>query len=367
MSTLNECPPTPFLKTIEEKLQSHIRLSWEEGVALLKTTDPEEIASIAKMADTVRLQKVGNTVYFASTYFIHPTNLCELNCPFCSFYAKPGWERAWFQTPAQILEKLKTHLSKELTEVHVVGGLWRDCDLNYYQELFNGITSLAPHLHIKALTGVEYDFLAKLHGITVEEVLRRMRSWGLGSVPGGGAEILDEEIRKKIAPGKISTDEYLETHRIAHRIGLSSNISMLFNHIETEEHIATHLCKIRELQDETKGFKAFVPLKFGEENNPLGKRKNQLKKKEISLVYAVSRLMLDNIPHLKVLWNYLGVEEALRILQCGGNDLSSTNVEEKVIRMAGGVAIKMDILTMENLIRSIGRVPQLTHSGKMGA
>ncbi|MFZ0566321.1 MAG: CofH family radical SAM protein [Chlamydiales bacterium] len=354
---------SPFLKKIAEKVVNKERITPEEGLELLNSQSNEALQTIRKLADYVRVQKVGDVVHFASTLFIHPTNLCELNCPFCSFYAKPGWKKAWFSTPAQIEEKILYYYPKGLTEIHVVGGLWRECNLDYYRDLFTRIKRIDPNLHIKALTAVEYDFLAKLHRISIEEVFKLMMSWGLGSLPGGGAEILVEEIRKKIAPGKISSDEYLSIHALAHRLGLSSNITMLFGHIETVEDIITHLCRIRGLQDRTGGFKTFIPLKFGQEDNALGKRKKQIKEKNIPLVYAVSRLLLDNITHLKVLWNYVGISEAVEILKWGANDLSSTNFEEKVIQMAGGEKKKMDQDTMSALIHEIGRIPRLTHSG----
>lgn len=355
--------PTSFLEEIGDKIARQERISPEEGLRLLESTTPEEMEGVRKLADFVRQRKAGETVHYAITLCIYPTNLCELNCPFCSFYAKPGWKTAWFLTPAQAEEKIKLHLGKGLTEIHIVGGLWRDCNLDYYQDLFTRIKNLDPKLHIKALTPVEYDFLAKLHNISIEEVLTKMISWGLGSLPGGGAEILVEKIRKKIAPGKISSDEYLDVHALAHKLGLPSNITMLFGHIEDNQDIITHLVRVRDLQDQTGGFKAFIPLKFGEENNALGKRKGQLKPKHIPLVYAVSRILLDNIQHLKVLWNYIGVQEALEVLRWGANDLSSTNLEEKVITMAGGIQVKMDSETMNSLILQAGRTPRVTHSG----
>jgi aminodeoxyfutalosine synthase len=355
--------PTPFLKSLAKKVLDKRRVTPEEGLQLFETKEPREHEAIRKLADTVRRNRVGDVVHFASCLFIYPTNLCELNCQFCSFYAKPGWKKAWFSTPAQIEEKIRRHLPEGLTEIHIVGGLWRDCNLDYYEELFTRIKKIDPHLHIKALTPVEYHFLAELHKIPVEEVFKKMIGWGLGSLPGGGAEILVEEVRQKIAPGKISSDTFLAIHDLAHRLGLRSNITMLFGAIETHEHIVTHLCRVREQQDKTGGFKAFIPLKFGQENNALGKRKKLLKEKNIPLLYAISRLILDNIPHLKVMWNYIGVQLALEILNWGGNDLSSTNTEEKVIAMAGAPAVIMNRETMENLIRTNGRTPRLTHSG----
>ena len=355
--------PTPFLASIAEKVLEKERISPEEGLRLLETTDEDEIRATGRLADFARKRIAGDTVHFASTLYIHPTNLCELNCQFCSFYAKPGWDKAWFFTPQQIEEKVRQHLVEGLTEIHIVGGLWRDCNLDYYEDVFRRIKNLDPNLHIKALTPVEYHFLAQLHGISVTEVFQRMIGWGLGSMPGGGAEILVEEVRKKIAPGKISSDTFLEIHALAHSLGLHSNITMLFGHIESCADIIEHMQRVRTLQDETGGFKAFIPLKFGQENNALGKRKRRLIEKHLPLVYAVSRLMIDNIPHLKVLWNYIGVQEALEILHWGGNDLSSTNTEERVIAMAGSPPRIMDKSTMTELIRSVGRIPRLTHSG----
>lgn len=352
---------SPFLQSIAEKIETGKRLSAEEGESLLFLKDEEEIQMVRRLAERVRQKKVGDRVFFASTLMLYPTNLCELNCQFCSFYAKPGWKKAWFNTPAQMEEKIKRHYPG-LTEVHIVGGLWRECNLDYYEELFKRIKGIDPSIHIKALTPVEYDFLAKLHNISIEEVFRRMMSWGLDSLPGGGAEILVEEIRQKIAPGKITSDEFLAIHEMAHKLGLRTNITMLFNHIESEKDIIKHLVRVRTLQDRTKGFKTFIPLKFGEEDNALGKRKQRLKQKNVLLVYAVSRLMLDNIDNLKALWTYLGVDLALDALKWGANDFSSTNLEEKVIQMAGGVQIKMNVEMMNRLIQKIGRIPTLTNS-----
>jgi len=358
MNQNNDIPDA--LQKIFDKALEGKRLSFEEGLSLFSTPYADAVCHIA---DQVRKNKVGDTVFYASTLYIHPTNLCELSCPFCSFYAKPGWKQAWFLTPEQIEHKVRQALtSQALNEIHIVGGLWRDCNLDYYQEVFKRIKALDAQLHIKALTPVEYDFLAKMHSISLEQVFEKMIEWGLGSLPGGGAEILVEEIRKKIAPGKITSDEYLNTHRVAHTKGLPSNITMLFGHIEEPQHIITHLEKVRTLQDETGGFQAFVPLKYHVENNALGKRTDRLRPKDVRLIYAISRLMLDNIQHIKVLWNYVGIDEAVGILNCGANDLAATQTQEKIITMAGGVQIAMTEAILEERIRKAHRVPQKVHS-----
>jgi aminodeoxyfutalosine synthase len=350
----------PKLKNIANDVISSNRLTNEQGLYLLTQASSNELQ---KLADFKREQMVGSQVRYATTLFIHPTNLCELSCPMCSFYAKPGWKSAWFLTPEAVEEKVKKHLHQNLNEIHVVGGLWKDADLNYYQDMFSRIKRLDPSLHIKAMTPVEYDYLANLHGISVKEVFEKMMSWGLGSLPGGGAEILVEEIRKQVAPQKISSDRYLEIHEMAHSLGLHSNITMLYGHVEDPVHIITHLDRVRRLQDRTGGFKTFVPLKYHLENNALGKRTQRIKPKSFQRIYAVSRLMLDNIFHLKVLWNYLGIEEGLEALKWGGNDLGSTALDEKIIKMAGGVDITMSSGGMEQLIRGQNREPKRCHSG----
>ncbi len=354
--------PTAELEDIAHKVITKQRITSEEGLALL-TSNHE--GAVAQLADYACLRDCGDKVFYTSTLYIHPTNLCELSCPMCSYYAKPGWDKAWFLTPDEVMKMVEEAHVNGVIEIHVVGGLWRDCNLDYYKEIFTRIKELDPNLHIKALTPVEYDFLAKLHNIPVKEVFFRMKSWGLGSLPGGGAEILVEEIRKQVAPQKITTDEYLEIHKIAHGLGIPSNITMLFGHVEEPRHIITHLSRVRELQDQTHGFRTFVPLKYHIEGNPLGKRTKRLKPpKNLTLVYAVSRLMLDNIPNLKVLWKYVGIETAQQLLACGCNDLSSTYQEEQIIELAGGIRTRMTRELMEELIEQVGRLPQEAHSGK---
>lgn len=348
------------MRSIIQKVYQGERISKDEGLFLFFQ---EETSIIQHLADTVRKRIHKNTVHFCHTLYIHPTNLCELSCPMCSFYAKPGWKSAWFLTPEDVERRVSEALQRGICEVHIVGGLWRECSLDYYQDVFSRIKKLDPKLHIKALTPVEYDFLSRLHGISVDEVFLKMKEWGLGSLPGGGAEILVESIRKKIAPGKISSQEYIDIHKKAHTLGIHSNITMLFGHIESFEDIITHLDIIRTTQDVTKGFQTFVPLKYHEENNTLGKRKERLRPKDIRRVYAISRIMLDNVPGIKVLWNYVGIEEAQEILDWGANDISSTSIDEKIITMAGGIRVPMTEDVLKKIIESKGRIAQKTHSG----
>lgn len=361
-SELEHAMPNAQLRRIAQKVADKQRLSNEQGLYLFEHAP---LSALQLLADFKRAQICGCAVLFATTLFVHPTNLCELSCPMCSFYAKPGWKSAWFMTPEDILKQVRTHLHHNLNEIHVVGGLWREANLSYYEAIFKGIQDIDPSLHIKALTPVEYDFLATMHGLSVPEVFKLMKSWGLASLPGGGAEILVEEVRRQIAPQKISSDRYLEIHKLAHEQGLRSNITMLYGHVEDPCHIITHLDRIRQLQDHTGGFRTFVPLKYHLENNALGKRLGRIKPKSAHRVYAIARLMLDNIKHIKVLWNYLGVDEALELLKWGGNDLGSTALDEKIIKMAGGVDIVMSRQGMSHLIQSAGRNPHCCHSGEV--
>lgn len=336
---------------------------------LLADIDKYPLELLIRIADSIRQINVGNIVYYSTTFFLYPTNLCELSCSFCSFYAKPSWESAWFHTPQALADQLRRHMStianqkEQICEVHIVGGLWKECDLSYYKTLFTLIKEIDSNIHIKALTGIEIDFLAKLHNLPVPTVIQELVSCGLGSMPGGGAELLVESVRKKIAPQKISSEEYLEIHRQAHQLNISSNITMLCGHIEKDHDIITHLLRVRSAQDETGKFNTFIPLKYHIENNALGRKVKSIEDEKLLRIYALSRIVLDNIPNIKVLWNYTGIDFALKALKAGANDLGSTATQEKVITMAGGIKVNMNGNDMEFLIKEIGRIPKKTHSG----
>jgi aminodeoxyfutalosine synthase len=342
------------LRSIAEKVIERQRISPSEGLLLFHTP---HLWFLQQLADFDRLQRAGNTVFYASTLYIYPTNLCELSCPMCSFYAKPGQSKAWFLTPTMVEERVKQSLPDGLSEVHIVGGLHRECTADYFQDMFHRIRLIDPTLPIKALTAVEHQFLARLSNVTVEESLKQLMSWGLSSIPGGGAEILDDTLRRKIAPGKGTTSEFLEVHRTAHHLGLRTNITMLFDHIETLEQIIAHLDTVRRFQDETGGFDTFVPLKYQPEHNALTKIVASTPRKDCRRVYAVSRLMLDNINNLKVLWNYLGLDGAKELLKWGGNDLGSVTKGERVATMAGGPLLQMTDALLEHEISQLGRIP----------
>ncbi len=361
-------PPSLEHEKILEKVTNNQRISVEEGLLLIKSKTNEELLFLKSLIDWVYETKLGKKVFFSSTLYLYPTNQCVFNCSFCSFYAKPGSTNKWFHTPENLIKRIK-YYKDFITEVHIVGGCWPKCDLNYYSQLFSLIRENYPLIHIKALSAIEYDYLSRLHKISLEEVFSKLKMSGLQSIPGGGAEILVDKVRKQISGQRISSERFLEIHSIAHKQNIPSNVTMLFDHIETPKDIITHLDLIRRQQDLTSGFKNFIPLKFAKLNNSLGKlvnKRNLSNKLNIKAIYATARLMLDNIPNIKSLWNYLGIDNGLKMLNWGCNDFSSTHLEEKVFFYASSeTPIRMDIQGMHSLLKSIGKEPILTNSQKV--
>lgn len=365
MKTTSLLPKSFWIQDIFDNYLQGARLSPEQALQLLLLQDPEDQQALWNFANRIREQKVGDTVYFSSTLYLYPTNFCQYSCSFCSFYAKPNQTKGWFFTPDQLLEQIHT-VTTPITEVHIVAGCHPECTLDYYVELFTKIKQAFPHIHIKALTGIEYDYLAKLHDVSIKYVLQTLQNAHLESIPGGGADLLVDSIRKKITPGRLLSQEFLNIHEIAHGLGLRSNITMLAYHREEPEDLITHMLKVRNLQDKTSGFKNFILLKFADANNVLGKRLLKMNRKHqipVQSIIAVARLFLDNILNIKALWNYLGIDTALEALSCGANDLSSTHIGEKVFQMASSKdKITMDVAGMTTLIQSKGRIPCLTNS-----
>jgi len=338
---------------LENALRGH-RISKEDALNLYRHA---ELPLLQHYANKIRETLHKDLVRYSTCLFLYPTNFCENCCPLCSFYAPTDSSKGWFFSPNKLLE----NFDSTFQEVHIVGGLYHKCNLPYYQELFSKIKEKAPHIHIKALSAVEYDYLARLHNTSIESILKSLQLHGLGSIPGGGAEILDDSVRKKIAPKKTDSQRFLEIHKTAHKLDIPTNITMLFSHIESDEHIIDHLDQIRTLQDSSGGFSTFIPLKFHAENNLLGKK--FLQPKDPYRIFAISRLMLDNVPHIKTLWNYFGVDSALQLLDYGANDFSSTNSKEQVVLTAGAKPVPMDENALKKLLQSKKRTTLSVHSG----
>jgi len=343
------------LLDIADKLDADIRLASDDGVRLFESPD---VLSVGWLANREREKRHGDRTFYNYNIRIEATNVCAASCLFCSFARlKPGDPGAYTMSLDQAWDKLRRRVHQPLTEIHVVNGLHPDLPFDYYTELLRGFKRIRPGIHLKCFTAVEIAFFADLYGMTDEQVLRELIAAGLDSMPGGGAEIFAERVRRKIAHDKCGTDRYLAIHRVAHRLGLPSNVTMLYGHIETTEERVDHMLRARALQDETSGFQAFIPLAFHPDNNQM--RKLPAPSATDSLrVHAVARLMLDNIPHVKAFWIATGVDVAQTSLWFGVDDLDGTVQEEKIYHMAGARTPEaMTPREIERLIIVAGREP----------
>ena len=331
------------------------RLQMEDGQRLFATPD---LPLVGMLANVVRERLHGDLAYFNRNQHVNATNVCEASCMFCSFSRlKTGDAAAYTMQLDEALGRIRALRDELVTEVHIVNGLNPDLPFAYYTDLLSAIRRERPDLHIKAFTAVEIHYFANKYHKTHAEVLNELRAAGLGSLPGGGAEIFAPRVRRKICDDKSDADAWLEVHRTAHRLGLRSNCTMLFGMIETTDDRLDHMLKLRELQDETGGFQTFIPLKFHNEHNRLNGL-YEATPVEVLRTYAVARLMLDNIAHLKAYWPMLGVTVAQAALDWGVDDLDGTVREERIYHMAGAetpqALSRADLIA---LIRDAGRVP----------
>jgi aminodeoxyfutalosine synthase len=343
------------LSDIADKLEAGVRLDLADGVRLFESPD---LLSVGWLANREREKRHGSKTFYNYNIRVEATNVCVASCLFCSFARlKPGDADAYTMSLDEAWDKLRRRASQPLTEVHVVNGLHPDLPFDYYTELLRGFKRIRPNIHLKCFTAVEIAFFADLYGKTDEQVLRELMDAGLDSLPGGGAEIFAERVRQKICHDKCGADRYLDIHRIAHRLGMRSNVTMLYGHIETAEERVDHMLRARALQDDTGGFQAFIPLAFHPDNNQMRKLPAP-SAAETLRVHAVARLMLDNIPHVKAFWIATGVEVAQTALWFGADDLDGTVQEEKIYHMAGSQTPEaMTTREISRLIRAAGREP----------
>jgi aminodeoxyfutalosine synthase len=343
------------LGDLAEKLDAGERLDLADGVRLLETPD---VAALGALANAARERLHGDVTYFNRNLHINATNVCEADCIFCSFARlETGHPDAYTMTLDEAVGRLRSLDGAFLTEVHIVNGLNPDLPFSYYTDLLSALKAVRPDVHLKAFTAVEIAYFAEKYRMTTEEVLRALVAAGLGSLPGGGAEVFADRARRKLCADKVSADGWLDVHRVAHRMGLRSNCTLLYGSIETLEERIDHLLRLRDLQDETGGFQTFIPLKFHAENNRLEKLPEPTALDTLRL-FATARLVLDNIPHLKAYWPMLGTKVAQLSLWYGVDDLDGTVREERIYHMAGASTPQMlgrDQLMA--LIRSAGRIP----------
>jgi aminodeoxyfutalosine synthase len=346
---------TAGLSDIADKLDAGIRLTLEDGVRLF---DCPDLLAVGWLANRERERRHGPKTFYNYNIRVEATNVCVASCLFCSFARlKPGDADAYTMSLDEAWDKLRRRSDQPLTEVHVVNGLHPDLPFDYYTELLRGFKRIRPGIHLKCFTAVEIAFFADLYGRTDEQVLRELMEAGLDSLPGGGAEIFAERVRRKICHDKCGADRYLDIHRLAHRLGMRSNVTMLYGHIETAEERVDHMLRARALQDETGGFQAFIPLAFHPDNNQMRKLPAP-SAAETLRVHAVARLVLDNIPHVKAFWIATGVEVAQAALWFGADDLDGTVQEEKIYHMAGSQTPEaMTTREISRLIRAAGREP----------
>lgn len=361
-----------MLKKIRDKVLSGERLTREDAVALFHSDD---IFTIGRLASGVAEKKNGRNSYFVVNRHINPTNICVNRCKFCAFSRSRGEKGAFELTIDEIVEKLGegqgagskgrakrgpsgiTHLSSPpLREVHIVGGLHPDWPFDHYLTMLSAIKAAHPAIAIKAFTAVEIDYFSRISGLSIMEVLERLKASGLQAMPGGGAEIFAEKVRNRLCPEKISGERWLDVHRTAHLCGIQTNATMLYGHVESLEDRVDHLFRLRELQDMTKGFQAFIPLAYHPRNTDMGgfytSGIDDLK------TIAISRLVLDNIPHIKAYWIMLGEKIAQLSLLFGADDLDGTVIEEKITHSAGALSSEgMTRKELMTLIEKAGRIP----------
>ncbi|HBF88916.1 MAG TPA: aminofutalosine synthase MqnE [Bacteroidales bacterium] len=322
----------PELKLIAEKVQNNIEISIEDGILLYKEV---ELSFLAVLANFIKEQKHGNNVYYNKNFHIEPTNICIHGCKFCSYSRKEGEDGAWEHTIEDIVKIVESYKDKSVTECHIVGGVHTNKDIHYYCKMLREIKKVAPELHLKAFSAVEIDHMITKSNLAIADGLKLLKNAGLDSIPGGGAEIFDEEIRKKICPNKTKSQKWLEIHETCHKLGLKTNATMLYGHIEKYEHRINHLNRLRELQHKTNGFMSFIPLKFKRYNNELSSVTETSTLEDLRN-YCVSRIFLTNFQHIKAYWPMIGRDVAQISLDFGVDDLDGTvDDTTKIYTMAG--------------------------------
>ncbi len=339
---------------IFEKIEAAERLSYEDGVTLYRSRD---LAGVGFLADWVRRRRHGSKAFFVYNMHLNYTNVCKNRCRFCAFARDAGADGAYVMTIADIRAKLESRKAEPIREIHIVGGVNPELPADYYFDVLKTVSDVFPKATIKAFTAVEIDHLAELEGVGLEDMIDRLKSAGLSMLPGGGAEVLSERIHRKLFPKKIDGNRWIEVMSRVHRRGVQTNATMLYGHIETPEERVEHLIRIRSLQDKTSGFSAFIPLAFHSKNTELDTIPGATGFEDLKNI-AVSRLILDNIDHIKAYWVMLGEKTAQIALSFGADDLDGTIVEEKITHMAGAEsAAGLNRDTLIGLIRSAGFVP----------
>ncbi|PIF05287.1 MAG: aminofutalosine synthase MqnE [Draconibacterium sp.] len=343
------------LKEIAQKVFDNESITTKDALTLYQCSN---LPFLGILATEVKKRLSGNYVYFNQNFHFEPTNICIHHCKFCSYRRRKGQKGAWECSIDDVIAEVKKFKAKGATEIHIVGGVHPDRNVNYYVEMLKAIKKEAPALFIKAFTAVEIDQMCQMGNVTIEHGLKMLIDAGLDSMPGGGAEIFDETLRKQICPDKATGKEWLNIHTIAHKMGIPTNATMLYGLLENYEHRVDHLNLLRETQKKTGGFNAFIPLKFKRENNEYSRIKETTLVEDLKN-YAVSRIFLDNIPHLKAYWPMIGKQAARLSLGYGVDDLDGTiDDSTRIYSMAGSIenpsASRIELIGM---IKEMNLVP----------
>ena len=349
--------PDKLLQSIAKKVKAGERISDAE---CLKLFEKGSLAFVGALANHIREKLHGNKTYFNRNFHIEPTNVCVFSCKFCSYsrlYAHK--EEGWELSIDQMLDIVKTYDGKPITEVHIVGGVHPKMNMDYFIELIQKIHAHRPNLHVKGFTAVELDYMFRKAKLSTKEGMLKLKEAGLQSLPGGGAEIFHPEIREQICADKVTAEGWLDIHETAHNLGMHSNATMLYGHIEKYEHRIDHMSKLRALQDKTRGFNTFIPLKFRNANNDMSHIPESTIVEDMRL-YAIARIYLDNFPHIKAYWPMLGRQNAQLSLSFGVNDIDGTiDDSTKIYSMAGSEEQTPAMSTEElvTLIKQVKRQP----------
>ena len=353
IETVINFTPDIHLKKIAIKVKDAVRISDEECMVLFEKAD---LPFVGALANFIREKLHGDRTYFNRNFHIEPTNVCVFSCKFCSYsrlYANK--EEGWELSIEQMLDIVKSYDGKPITEVHIVGGVHPKMNMAYFIELIQKIHAHRPDLHVKGFTAVELDYMFRKAKLSVEEGMQALKDAGLQSLPGGGAEIFHEDIRKEIAGDKVTGEGWLKIHETAHNLGMHSNATMLYGHIEKYEHRIDHMRKLRDLQDKTKGFNTFIPLKFRNSNNDMSYVAESTVTEDMRM-YAIARIYLDNFPHLKAYWPMLGRQNAQLTLSFGVNDIDGTIDDTTKIYSMAGSEEQTPTMTTEDLVTLIKQV-----------
>lgn len=350
---------SPQMKKIAEKVIDRERISFDEGVILF---EEGEVNFLGSLANSIREDLHGDATYFNKNFHIEPTNICVFDCKFCAYSKlirqKTDYD-AWELSEEEIYDIIRSYEDQEVTEVHIVGGVHPKMGLHYFANLIKNVKKIRPELHVKAFTAVELEYMCRKAKVSYKEGLQILKDHGQDSLPGGGAEIFDEAIREKICNDKCSSDQWLEIHQAAHEIGMPSNATMLYGHIESYRDRIDHMNRLRELQDKTGGFNTFIPLKYRKGNNQMSDV-GEVSVIEDLKTYAVARIYMDNFKHLKAYWPMIGRETAQLSLAYGVNDIDGTiDDSTKIYSMAGAEEQNPNMTTEEivALIKQVGRKP----------